>query len=156
MRIGVAKETEARETRVAATPETVKKFVSLGAEVLVAKGAGLASGVTDADYSAAGAALVEPAEALGADVVLKVRRPNAAEIEGLKPGAIVVAIQDPYGHEAELAALAKAGVSAVAIACRPATPTPIMNALAAGTVPAGVIIIGRARPYSAAASRTAR
>jgi len=57
MRIGVAKETEARETRVAATPETVKKFVSLGAEVLVAKGAGLASGVTDADYSAAGAAL---------------------------------------------------------------------------------------------------
>jgi NAD(P) transhydrogenase subunit alpha len=119
MRIGVAKETEARETRVAATPETVKKFVSLGAEVLVAKGAGLASGVTDADYSAAGAALVEPAEALGADVVLKVRRPNAAEIEGLKPGAIVVAIQDPYGHEAELAALAKAGVSAVAMELMP-------------------------------------
>ena len=119
MRIGVAKETEARETRVAATPETVKKFVSLGAEVLVAKGAGLASGVTDADYSAAGAALVEPAEALGADVVLKVRRPNAEEIKSLKSGAIVVAIQDPYGHEAELAALAKAGVSAVAMELMP-------------------------------------
>ena len=52
MRIGVAKETEARETRVAATPETVKKFAGLGAEVVVAKGAGLASGVTDADYAA--------------------------------------------------------------------------------------------------------
>ena len=77
MRIGAPKETEARETRVALTPETVKKFIALGAEVVVAKGAGVSSGFVDADYTTAGATLVEQAEALAADVVLKVRRPDA-------------------------------------------------------------------------------
>jgi NAD(P) transhydrogenase subunit alpha len=119
MRIGVVKETEARETRVAATPETVKKFVGLGAEVAVAKDAGLASGVIDADYAAAGAALVDQAEALAADVVLKVRRPNAQETAALKSGALVIAIQDPYGHAAEIDALAKAGVAAFAMELMP-------------------------------------
>jgi H+-translocating NAD(P) transhydrogenase subunit alpha len=119
MRIGAPKETEARETRVALTPETVKKFAGLGAEVVVARGAGLASGVTDADYASAGATLVEQAEALAADVVLKVRRPSAAETAALKSGALVVAIQDPYGHGAELEALAKAGVCAVAMELMP-------------------------------------
>ena len=119
MRIGVVKETEARETRVAATPETVKKFASLGAEVLVAKSAGLASGVTDADYAAAGAALVDQAEALAADVVLKVLRPDAEETAALKSGALVIAIQDPYGHAAEIDALAKAGVAAFAMELLP-------------------------------------
>ena len=119
MRIGTPKETEAGETRVAATPETVKKFVALGAEFAVASGAGLTSGFTDADYAAAGAAIVEQNEALGADVVLKVRRPNAAEIAALKPGALVVAIQDPYGHTAEIDALAKAGVAAFAMELMP-------------------------------------
>jgi NAD(P) transhydrogenase subunit alpha len=119
MRIGTPKETEAGETRVAATPETVKKFVGLGAEFAVAKGAGLTSGFTDADYAAAGAVLVEQAEALGADVVLKVRRPNAAETASLKSGALVVAIQDPYGHTAEIAALGAAGVAAFAMELMP-------------------------------------
>ena len=119
MRIGVAKETEARETRVAATPETVKKFIALGAEVVVAKGAGLTSGVLDADYVAAGATLVEPAEALGADIVLKVRRPSAAEMGSLKSGALLVAILDPYGQTEALGALANAGVSAFAMELMP-------------------------------------
>jgi NAD(P) transhydrogenase subunit alpha len=119
MRIGVAKETEARETRVAATPETVKKFIALGAEVVVAKGAGVTSGITDADYSAAGASLVEPAEALGADVVLKVRRPSAEETASLKSGALLVAILDPYGQTEALGALAHAGVSAFAMELMP-------------------------------------
>ena len=119
MRIGTPKETEAGETRVAATPETVKKFIALGAEFAFASGAGLTSGFTDADYAAAGAAIVEQNEALGADVVLKVRRPNAAEIAALKPGALVVAIQDPYGHTAEIDALAKAGVAAFAMELMP-------------------------------------
>ena len=119
MRIGVAKETEPRETRVAATPETIKKFIALGAEIVVATGAGLTSGVPDADFAAAGAALVEPAEALGADIVLKVRRPTAEEIPALKSGALVVAILDPYGHAPEIEALAHAGVSAFAMELMP-------------------------------------
>ena len=119
MRIGTPKETEAGETRVAATPETVKKFVALGAEFAVASGAGLASGFTDADYAAAGAAVVEQAEALSADVVLKVRRPSAEETAALKSGALVVAIQDPYGHTAEIGALPKAGVAAFAMELMP-------------------------------------
>jgi len=119
MRIGVAKETEARETRVAATPETVKKFIALGAEVVVAKGAGLTSGVLDADYAAAGATLVEPAEALGADIVLKVRRPSAAEMGSLKSGALLVAILDPYGQTEALGALANVGVFSFAMELMP-------------------------------------
>ena len=119
MRIGAPKETEAGETRVAVTPETAKKFASLGAEVAVARGAGFASGITDADYAAAGAALVDEAEALGADVVLKVRRPNAGEAAAFKAGALVIAIQDPFGHADAIAALAKAGVAAFAMELLP-------------------------------------
>src|SRR5271170_5752268 len=111
MLIGVVAETDPRETRVAASPETVKKFIGLGAEVAVQRRAGIAAGVTDADYEAAGARLVEAAEALGADIVLKVRRPNEAEIAGMKPGALVVATMDPYGHLPEIEAIASAGVS---------------------------------------------
>ena len=119
MRIGAPRESESGETRVALTPETVKKFIGLGAEVAVAKGAGLACGMPDADFAAAGAALVEQAEALACDIVLKVRRPNAEETAALKPGALVVAIQDPYGRTAEIGALAKAGVAAFAMELMP-------------------------------------
>src|SRR5437764_14639323 len=98
MRIGAPKEVEPGETRVALTPETAKKFAALGAEIVVAKGAGLNAGFTDADYAAAGVTSVDQAEALAADVVLKVRRPSAQECAALKSGALVVAIQDPYGH----------------------------------------------------------
>jgi NAD(P) transhydrogenase subunit alpha len=119
MRIGAPKETEARETRVAVTPETAKKFIGLGAEVVVAKGAGLTAGVTDADYTAAGASIVEQAEALAADIVLKVRRPDAEETAGLKSGALVVATLDPYGHAPEIEALGKAGVAAFAMELMP-------------------------------------
>ncbi len=90
MLIGVAAETDPAETRVAATPETVKKFIALGAEVAVERGAGIKAGVPDAEYEAAGARLVSDAEALGADVVLKVRRPDPEEIGALKSGALVV------------------------------------------------------------------
>ncbi len=80
MLIGVAAETDPAETRVAATPETVKKFIALGAEVAVERGAGLKAGVVDADYETAGARIVSAAEALGADVVLKVRRPSETSL----------------------------------------------------------------------------
>ncbi len=118
MRIAVARETEANEPRVAASPETVKKFKALGADVVVARGAGIASGIPDAEYEAAGATL---ADAVGgdADMILKVRRPSAGEIASYKKGAIVVAIMDPYGNEAALKAMADAGLTSFAMELMP-------------------------------------
>lgn len=121
MRIAVPAETQGAETRVAVTPETVRKFIGLGAEVAVEKGAGRASGITDSDYEAAGASIAKNAkEALkGAAIVLKVRRPAEAEIAGLPAGALVVGIMDPYGNEAQVEALAKANVAAFAMEFMP-------------------------------------
>ena len=121
MRVAVITETDPTEARDAATPETEKKLAALGATVVVQSGAGLASGVVDADYAAAGATLAgTAAEALnGADVVLKVRRPNAAELGGMKAGALVLAVMDPYGNEQALADMAKAGVAGFAMELMP-------------------------------------
>src|SRR5262252_73945 len=105
MKVAVAAEVEAGEPRVAATPETIKKIIALGAEVAVEPGAGVKSGVLDADYSAVGATVA--ADALyGADIVLKVRRPQATELARYKRGAIVIGIMDPYGHDDALRAMA--------------------------------------------------
>jgi len=119
MLISVVAETDPRETRVAASAETVKKFVALGAEVAVQSGAGLSAGVTDAEYQAAGARLTDAGEAFAADIVLKVRRPSEAELAHVKSGALVIATMDPYGHQAEIEAMAKAGISAFAMELMP-------------------------------------
>ena len=118
MKIAVAREAEASEPRVAATPETVKKLIGLGAEVAVARGAGIASGIPDSEFEAAGATLGDNV-AKDADVVLKVRRPAANEFADYKKGALVIAIMDPYGHEAELKAMADAGLCAFAMELMP-------------------------------------
>src|SRR5450631_4483377 len=118
MRIAVARETDAAEPRVAATPETVKKFKALGAEVAVARGAGIASGISDADYQAAGAEIGEDVTKT-ADLVLKVRRPAPSELSGYKKGALVIAIMDPYGNEAALKQIADAGLCAFAMELMP-------------------------------------
>jgi NAD(P) transhydrogenase subunit alpha len=118
MKIAVAAESDPDEPRVAATPETVKKLVGLGAEVAVEPGAGRKSGVPDADYAAAGAAVGKDAVE-GADVVLRVRRPGADELKRGKKGARVVAIMDPFGHDAALKAMAEAGVTAFAMELMP-------------------------------------
>ncbi|MHB2165521.1 Re/Si-specific NAD(P)(+) transhydrogenase subunit alpha [Alsobacter sp. R-9] len=121
MRIAVPTETEGQETRVAATPETVKKLGALGATVVVQSGAGLTSGITDAEFEAAGATIAKDAKATlaDADVVLKVRRPGTKEIGQIKPGALVIGIMDPYGNDAALKALADAKVSAFAMELMP-------------------------------------
>jgi len=118
MKVAVTTETDPGEPRVAATPETVKKLVGLGAEVAVEPGAGIKSGVLDADYAAAGAKVASDAVS-GADVVLKVRRPSANELAGYKKGALVVAIMDPYGNEAALKQMADAGLVAFAMELMP-------------------------------------
>src|SRR5450631_1864153 len=117
MRIFVARETDAAEPRVAATPETVKKMQALGAEVAVEPAAGVKSGILDADYAAAGATIADAGR--DADVVLKVRRPTEAEIAGYKAGALVIAIMDPFGNDAALAAMAKAGLTTFAMELLP-------------------------------------
>ena len=118
MRIGVAREGDAAEPRVAATPETVKKLKALGADLAVEPGAGVKSGILDEDYAAAGAT-VRPGAVRDADIVLKVRRPSEAELAGYKSGALVIAIMDPYGNDAALAAMAKAGITAFAMELMP-------------------------------------
>jgi H+-translocating NAD(P) transhydrogenase subunit alpha len=121
MLIAIPAETDPAEGRVAATPETVKKFAGLGAEVRVQAGAGLKSGIPDQDYALAGATIAPGAQAMvkDADIVLRVRRPGAADMAGAKPGAAVVAIMDPYGHIDALSSLAAAGVCAFAMELMP-------------------------------------
>ena len=118
MKIAIAKEVDAAEPRVAATPDTVKKFKALGIDIAIEPGAGIKSGLLDADYEAAGA--VVSADAVkDADIVIKVKRPEASEVTKYKKGALVIAIMDPYGNEAALKALADAGVSAFAMELMP-------------------------------------
>jgi NAD(P) transhydrogenase subunit alpha len=118
MRIAVAREVDPGEDRVAATPETVKKMKALGAEVAVEPGAGVGSGIPDAEFTAAGAT-VSPDAVKDADVVLRVRRPAASELASCKKGALVIAIMDPYGNEAAVKAMADAGVTAFAMELMP-------------------------------------
>jgi NAD(P) transhydrogenase subunit alpha len=117
--IFVPSESGASEPRVAASPETVKRFIGLGFDVVVEAGAGGASRITDDEFSRAGAKIGKAADAGKADVVLKVRRPTGAELRTYRQGAAVLAAMDPYGHEDEVAAMAKAGISAFAMEFMP-------------------------------------
>jgi H+-translocating NAD(P) transhydrogenase subunit alpha len=119
MRIAVMRETDSGEPRVAATPDTIKKLIALGAEVAVEANAGDRSGILDSEYTAAGASVASKDAAKQADVVLKVRRPTAAELKGYKKGALVLAIMDPYGNQAALTAMADAGIVAFAMELMP-------------------------------------
>ena len=120
MKIAVLRELADGETRVAATPETVTKFKALGADVAVEAGAGALARIPDADYAAAGAIVGNAAATIkGADIVLTVRRPKVSSLNGVNPGALVIGTMDPYGNEAEIAALAKAGVTTVAMEFMP-------------------------------------
>jgi NAD(P) transhydrogenase subunit alpha len=161
MRIAVAREAEAAESRVAATPETVKKMTGLGAEVAVEPGAGTKSGIPDADFTAAGAVVAEGAVG-SADVVLKVRRPTSPELAGYKKGALVIAIMDPYGEDAALKAMAEAGVTAFAMELMPRiTRAQIMDVLSSQANLAGYRAVidaaaeyGRALPMMMTAAGT--
>ena len=117
MIIAVLKERRGGETRVAATPETVKKLKGLGLEVVVETGAGTGARIADADYQAAGATIApDVASALkNADIVLKVRGPSDAEIALFKRGAILAALLAPATEKDMIAKLAGAGVIAFAM-----------------------------------------
>ena len=117
--IFIPKEVDPGEPRVAASPDTVKRLAGLGFDVVVETGAGTGSRIPDTDFASAGAAIGKASDAGKADVVLKVRRPTEAELKGYKQGAAVLAIMDPYGNEAALAAMAKAGVTGFAMELMP-------------------------------------
>jgi NAD(P) transhydrogenase subunit alpha len=117
MKIGIPAETRPGETRVAATPETVKKLASKH-QVIVQAGAGTMSSVTDQAYVAAGATLGSAADALGAEIVLKVRAPNADERGLMQSGAVVIGMLNPFDVE-NLAAMAASGLSAFALEAVP-------------------------------------
>lgn len=163
MRIAVPVETDTTETRVAATPETVKKLMALGAEVVVAAGAGRHSGILDAEFEAAGAKVVPAAEAVtGADVVLSVRRLDPATLSTANRGAAVLSIMDPYGNDAALAAYAAAGLSAFAMELMPRiTRAQVMDVLSSQANIAGYRAVieaaseyGRAFPMMMTAAGT--
>jgi NAD(P) transhydrogenase subunit alpha len=164
MRIAVVTETDPNEPRVAATPETVKKYLAVGGDVVIEAGAGLRSGIIDADYEAAGAKIVGTAgEALaGADIVLKVRRPSTSELAAIKPGALVIAIMDPYGQDEALAAMAQAKVSAFSMELMPRiTRAQVMDVLSSQANLAGYRAVidgaaeyGRALPMMMTAAGT--
>ncbi|SCX73608.1 Re/Si-specific NAD(P)(+) transhydrogenase subunit alpha [Variovorax sp. EL159] len=120
MLIGVPAETLAGETRVAVTPETVKKLSASGHTVRVQSGAGVAASVTDAAYQAAGAEITDQAGAFGADMVLKVRTPTDAEAALLKSGAVVIGMLNPFDATG-LQRLASAGVVGFALEAAPRT-----------------------------------
>lgn len=161
MKIAIAKEQDAAEPRVAATPDTVKKFKALGIDVAIEPGAGIKSGLLDADYSAMGATVSADA-VKDADIVIKVKRPTAAEAASYKKGALAIAIMDPYNNEAALKSLADAGVSAFAMELMPRiTRAQVMDVLSSQANLAGYRAViegaeafGRAFPMMMTAAGT--
>jgi NAD(P) transhydrogenase subunit alpha len=127
MKISVLKERRPGETRVAATPETVKKLVGLGHSVTVEQGAGTVAGFLDAAFTEAGATLAgTPAEAAkGADIVFKVRRPEPGEIAALPDGSALIALMEPFAYPAEeLAALNAKKIAALSMEFTPRITRP--------------------------------
>lgn len=120
MQIGIPRETHDGETRVAATPETVRKFVAQGHQVVVEAGAGRAACITDGDYEAAGARLADAGAALGAELVLKVAAPSPAELAQMRPGAVLVGMLNPFDG-AQIERMAAQGITAFALEAAPRT-----------------------------------
>ncbi len=118
MHIGIPKETRDGETRVAATPETVKKYVGGKHTVVVERGAGTAARYLDEAYEAAGATLGTAQDALGAELVMKVRAPSAAELPQMKSGSVVIGMLDPFDAEG-IQQMAAAGLTGFALEAAP-------------------------------------
>lgn len=162
MKLGIPKEIRPNEPRVAATPETVRKFKGLGVDVLVEASAGASAYISDADYATAGASIVSACEALAADIVLKVQRPTEAEAGQLKKGAMLAAILAPYADRQMVASCAAQGVNAFAMEFMPRiTRAQAMDVLSSQSNLAGykavidaAALFGRAFPMMMTAAGT--
>src|SRR5229473_203569 len=150
MKIAVAKEIDPSEPRVAASPDSVKKFKALGVDIAIEPGAGIKSGLPDSEFTAVGA--VVSADALDdADIVIKVKRPEASELANYKRGALVIAIMDPYGNDAALKAMADAGVTAFAMELMPRiTRAQVMDVLSSQANLAGYRAVIEAEEFKQA------
>ena len=120
MLIGVPAEILAGETRVAVTPETAKKFMAQGHTVRVQSGAGVAASAPDTAYASLGAEITDAAGAYAADIVLKVRCPQEAEVPLLKQGGVLIGMLNPFDRSG-LDRLARAGVTSFALEAAPRT-----------------------------------
>jgi len=120
MRIGVPLETRLGETRVAATPETVKKLIGQGHTVVVQKGAGLQASQPDSAYEAVGASIGSAADAFGAEIVLKVRAPEALELKQISSGSVLIGMLDPFDND-NINAMAAQGVTGFSLEAAPRT-----------------------------------
>ncbi|MFO1074761.1 MAG: Re/Si-specific NAD(P)(+) transhydrogenase subunit alpha [Geminicoccaceae bacterium] len=121
MKVGIPKEHQDGERRVAGSPDTVKRLRALGVEPVVEQGAGLAAAISDEAFAAAGAAIVDTAAAWDAEIVLKVQRPTDEEMGRLKSGQVLIGALDPYNHKDQVAGYAQSGVSAFAMELLPRT-----------------------------------
>jgi len=120
MRIGVPLETKSGETRVAATPETVKKLIAQGHTVVIQKDAGVQASQPDSAYVAVGASIGSAADAFGAEIVLKVRAPEAAELKQMKSGSVLIGMLDPFDND-NIAAMAAQGITGFSLEAAPRT-----------------------------------
>jgi len=120
MRIGVPLEIRPGETRVAATPETVKKLISQGHNVLIQKDAGVQASQPDSAYEAVGATIGSASDAFGAEIVLKVRAPETAELKQIKSGSVLIGMLDPFDND-NIAAMAAQGITAFSLEAAPRT-----------------------------------
>jgi NAD(P) transhydrogenase subunit alpha len=120
VKIAVLRETASGETRVAATPETVKKFIGLGADLAIESGAGESASISDADFESAGATVAPRAQVLdGADVILAIDGPDPASLSGAKAGALLAGALDPSRRRETIDGYASAGLEALAMEWMP-------------------------------------
>jgi H+-translocating NAD(P) transhydrogenase subunit alpha len=118
MKIAIPTEIKMHESRVAATPETVKKIITLGVQVQVQKGAGARASIRDEAYEAAGAQLVSAKDIFKADIVLKVRAPEASELKNIAAGTVFIGMLEPF-NQSQIAALAAQNITAFALEALP-------------------------------------
>nr|WP_295470022.1 Re/Si-specific NAD(P)(+) transhydrogenase subunit alpha [Mesorhizobium sp.] len=148
--IFVPAEGGAGEPRVAASPDTVKRLAGLGFDVIVEAGAGQGSRIPDEEFAKAGASIGKASDVSKADIVLRVRRPS--DLKGYKSGAVVIATMDPYGNDAAVQAMAKAGLTAFAMEFMPRiTRAQVMDVLSSQANLAGYqAVIDAAAEYDRA------
>jgi NAD(P) transhydrogenase subunit alpha len=162
MKIGIPKERRPDERRVAASPDTAKRLKDMGHEILVEQGAGAGASFTDAAYAAAGATLVDAGTALAAEIVLKVQAPLSDETGKMKKGAVLIGMLQPLQNKDQVAAYAKAGITAFAMELVPRiTRAQAMDVLSSQANLAGykavldaADVFGRAMPMMMTAAGT--
>ena len=130
--IGVPLETKSEERRVAATPETVKKMIGLGCQVLIQKGAGERACITDAAYQVVGAEIVSAKEVFKADLILKVRAPEASEIKAMQADTVLIGMLEPFNLP-QLNAMAAQGRINTSVSLRQVFCRKLSNGSLAGT-----------------------